>query len=630
MKFLFLKLLVVILFLSFKTTAQQQLYVPLNIQNAYNKESRSIDGKPGAKYWQNTADYDMQITFAPDTLMIFGKEDILYTNNSPDTLTYILFKLYPNLFKKGAPRIGEIDPQDLTNGVTIEKFAINGEEQEPDSIFVDATNMMVKIKELLPNQKMKFSIKWSYKLNETSHNRTGEIEKGASFVAYFFPRIAVYDDIDGWNDFQYNGLQEFYNDFCNFNVAISVPKNFIVWATGNLTNPEEVLTEKYVKKLRQAERNNEIIDIIDTSDLSMGDITVDNLVNTWKFHAENIVDFVFATSNHHVWKSTSLEVDPKTGRRTRIDAVFNPEHKDYKEVIYFALKTVEMMSYKFPAWPFPYPHMTVFDGLDEMEYPMMANDVPVNTRAGTAELTAHEIFHTMFPFYMGINETKYAFMDEGWATLAEWIIPRMIDSTFEENQFGLEAYNKEGGSEMDLPITTLSTSQSGSNFSSGSYFLNSYVKPALGYLYVKDMLGDSLFTKALHYYIEQWNGKHPTPNDFFNSFNKGANENLNWFWQKWFFDIGYPDLGIIDVIKNPGGYKVSLISEGNKPTPVDLTFTFEDGSEKKIHRSIEIWRNGNRSATIDLKSNKKLSKVVLGSTYNADINPDNNVFRMRK
>ncbi len=608
---------------SVTVVAQQQLPIPRNIQRAYDQGTRSMDGEPGPNYWQNTADYVINVSFSPETRLISGEEQIVYVNNSPDTLHQILFKLYPNLYKKGAPRSSTIAVQDLTNGVQIQKLRVNGTAKDPGKAHIRGTNMTLPIAPLAPHQKVQFTIRWSYPLNKTSHIRTGEVDRGAYFIAYFFPRIAVYDDIDGWNRFGYNGSQEFYNDFCNFKVNITVPKNYVVWATGTMQNAEEVLTKKYVKRLQKAKKSDAITTIIDVSDLANGHITADKPMNTWKFSVHDVTDFVFATSNHYIWKSSSLVVDPDTGRRTRVDAVYNPKHKDYKEVVHFARKTVQAMSYTFPAWPYPYPHETVFDGLGQMEYPMMVNDNPLQSRTSTITLTDHEIFHTMFPFYMGINETKYAFMDEGWATIAEWIISPLIDSTLVDH-YGMAAYDMTAGSEEDLPIMVLSTEQNGT-----SYYLNSYPKPAMGYLYVKDMLGDKLFTKALHHYIELWHGKHPVPLDFFNAMNKGAGKNMNWFWKSWFYDRGYPDLALTKVKKKGEGYQITVTSVGNKPVPIDLTFTFTDGTTQKMHRSIAVWKQGNKKVTLTLKTNKKVKKVKLGAVHNADADFSNNRYNLR-
>lgn len=605
----------------------QKLYVPLNIQEAYSNETRSATGLPGTNYWQNTANYSLHVNFNPATREITGIDSIEYFNNSPDTLTEIWFKLYPNFYKRNSSRMQSIDSADLSDGVKIQSIIINGVKN--DSAVIDGTNMVVKTASLLPKQTMHFAINYSYILNKTSHVRTGMVDDSSAFIAYFFPRIAVYDDIDGWNENPYLGSAEFYNDFCNFNAAITVPKNYMVWATGNLRNCNNVLNEKYCKRLQQAETSDAVTTIIDSSDLLENNITANHLSNTFLYEANNVTDMVFAVSNHYMWQSSSLVVDKTTGRRTRVDAVFNSAHKDYFRVINYARTTVQKMSYDLPAWPYPYPHETVFDGLDEMEYPMMVNDTPEVESADEIELTDHEIFHTMFPFYMGINETKYGWMDEGWATLAEWLISPMIDSGAVDD-FAMEEYENSAGSEIDLPITTLTMQMSGLEGDDGSaFFINSYPKPALGYLFVKDLLGDAVFTKALHYYIEQWHGKHPMPYDFFNCINKGCGQNLNWFWKRWFFDNGYPDLAISKVTHSGNAYQVMVSRVGTKPVPVDLTINFSDGSQEKIHRKVDCWKTNNSTVLLSFNSNKKINKLELGSLYVPDVNHDDNEYDMK-
>ena len=225
--------------------AQQSLPVPVNIQSLYNKGTKSQDGKPGDKYWQNTASYDIDINFNPSTLLIAGTEKVVYINKSPDTLYNIIFKLYPNLYKKGAERAAKIESEDIGEGMTVDKVNITNSPVLTYSL--DGTNMNVTIPPLLPKDSIIFNIGFHYTLNKGSHIRTGQVEPDAGFIAYFFPRIAVYDDIDGWNKNKYLGTQEFYNDFCSFNVSVTVPKNFVVWATGDLTNCNEVLDPKILR-----------------------------------------------------------------------------------------------------------------------------------------------------------------------------------------------------------------------------------------------------------------------------------------------------------------------------------------------------------------------------------------------
>ncbi|MGF6848673.1 hypothetical protein QFZ51_003908 [Chitinophaga sp. W3I9] len=604
-----------------QATAQTPLYMPLTIKKAYDNQTRSYSGAPGARYWQNKAGYDIKVAFDPATNGISGSEQIRYTNNSPDTLKVINFKLFPNLFQKGAVRNMAVSPEDLTNGVVIKNMKVNGE-AKPVPAIIRGTNMPVYITDLYPGQSVQFDLDFSYTLNENTHIRTGAVDSGASFIAYFFPRIAVYDDINGWDQIPYMGMQEFYNDFSDFRVAITVPGNYEVWATGDLKNTAAVYNDKYAQRIAAAEKSNDIIAVIDSNDVREGNITRQRGANTWQYEAANVTDFAFAVSNHYCWNATSVEVDATTKRRTRVDVAFNPQHADFFDVIQYARATVDKISHHFPKWPFPYSHETVFDGLDQMEYPMMVNDNPLADKAQTIELTDHEIFHTLFPFYMGTNETQYAWMDEGWATIGEWIISPLIDSSIVDD-YGMSPYNFIAGKEADLPIMTPS------NQTTDAYMTNSYPKPALGYLYIKDMLGDTLFLKALHYYMSQWNGKHPQPYDFFYCMNTGAGRNMDWFWKSWFFDNGFPDLGITRVTQKGKQGTIEITSIGNKPVPVDVTLFFDDNSTMKLHRSIAVWEKGNKTTLLPFSSLKKIKKVTLGSTWTADINKRDNTYEIK-
>lgn len=603
-------------------SAQQNLPIPPEIQAAYTKGTRDVSGKPGHKYWQNTANYDLKVNFNPETRALKGVVEVVYYNNSPDTLKQLWFKLYPNLYKKGVERNTKFNNRDLNDGVDILAMQADGHQLDKKAIAIDGTNMQASIAPLAPGKSIKLKINYQYDLNKGSHMRTGQVDEGSHFVAYFFPRIAVYDDIDGWNKYPYTGDVEFYNDFCNFKGEITVPKNFVVWATGDLMNSKQVLRKEIAARLAKAEKEDAVIDVINDQDLANKAVTADQAYNTWKFDAKNVTDFVFATSDHYLWKSTSLVVDPKTGRRTRVDAAFNPIHKDYYEVIDFARQTVHAMSYTFPKWPFPYAHETIFDGLDQMEYPMMVNDNPVEKRQDAITLTVHEIFHTMFPFYMGINETKYAWMDEGWATIGEWLIGPMIDTTMVD-EYGIAPTGMTSGTKDDSPIVTLTTELKGSGT-----FTNSYPKPGLGYLFVKDYLGDELFLKALHHYIKLWNGKHPMPYDFFNSMNEGSGKNLDWFWKRWFFEEGVTDMAIERASKVADGYEITIKNKSNKPLPIDLKFTYDDDTTEDLHKSIGIWEKGDAQVTIKLKTAKKLEKVELGSAHVPDKDKSDNMLRL--
>jgi hypothetical protein len=599
--------------------AQEPLPVATNFGKAYTLHTRNNNGSPGASYWQNTADYRISIAFTPDTRVLTGKVNISYQNNSPDTLKQVVFKLYPNLYQQQAMRNTQIAPEDLTTGVNVSSVQVNSKPVDAKKQSIRSTNMYIRGLEILPGQKTNFDVIFSYTLNKGSFIRTGQVDSGAYMIAYFFPRIAVYDDIDGWNEYPYAGKEEFYNDYCNFNVDITIPGNYQCWATGDLSNVNDVYQPQFAKRVAQATQNDSVTNIITQADIKAGNITAANQTNTWKFEAKNVTDFAFAISDHYVWQASSVMVDPKNQRRTRVDAVYNPLHKAYFPVINYARKTVDLISYKIPGIPFPYPHQTIFEGLDATEYPMMVNNLPFETDEGV-EFTVHEIFHALFPFYVGNNETKYSFMDEGWATFSEFSLSPLIDSKLTDT-YDIGDVNKSAGSDQDVPIMTLTPQLYGK-----ARFSDKDLKPALGFHYVREMLGDSLFFKSLRYYINQWKGRHPSPYDFFNCINAGSGRNMNWFWKNWFFEKSPPDLAITQVSHQKQQYKILVSNVGGAAVPVHLVIYYKDGTQQPINFSIACWAKGNKSINVSFKANKPLNKIILGKPYDADIDPNNNIW----
>ncbi|WP_184548184.1 M1 family metallopeptidase [Mucilaginibacter sp. FT3.2] len=609
-----------LLYIAQVSFAQTTLSIPRNIQQTYINGTRDKSGAPGKSYWQNREDYSIKVTFDPLTRKLTGTVGIDFTNNSPDTLNKVWFKLYPNLYQEKAPRAISVETSDLTTGVKIENIHIDGQKLDSAKRVIRGTNMVLRGKNILPGQRVHYDIEYQYTLNKGSFIRTGQIDSGAFFIAYFFPRLAVYDDVDGWNTYPYTGQYEFYNDFCHFKAEITVPGDYQVWATGNLKNADEVYTPRFAERIKKAGETDSVIDVVTAGDLDAGSITHKSKTNTWKFDAENVTDMAFGMGNHYIWKSTSLVVDPVSKRRVRVDAVFNPNDKTYVPIINYARKSVEIISAKFPGIPYPYAHETIFDGPDEMEFPMMVDNRPFDNSTDAVELTAHEIFHTLFPFYVGTNETKYSFMDEGWATFAEFAFHPMIEPSLVEN-YNISDVNNSAGTEQDLPIMTLTPQLAGA-----ARFADKDLKPALGYLYVKELVGDEMFFKALNYYISQWAGKHPTPYDFFNCMNTATGQNLNWFWNSWFFQKGIPDLAINKVEHQGQSYTVTISNNGTEMVPVHLTVYYNDGSTGLLSATIAVWSKGAKTATIKFKATHSVQKIILGGAYDADVNKKDNVW----
>jgi aminopeptidase N len=266
--------------------------------------------------------------------------------------------------------------------------------------------------------------------------------------------------------------------------------------------------------------------------------------------------------------------------------------------------------------------MTVFQGFADMEYPMMVNDSPQQDLRFAQLVEDHEIAHTWFPFYMGINESRYAFMDEGWATTWELLIgraengPEVADEFYKT--FRVNSWIHDPSSAEDLPIITPS-----SELKSG-YGNNSYGKPSLSYLALKDLLGDALFKKCLHEYMDRWHGKHPIPWDYFNSFTNASGKDLTWFFNNWFFTNYYIDLAIEKVDKTKDGQAVTIQNIGGFAVPVDVKVAYTDGSTEVLHQTPAIWQADQRHATVTLAAKKTVQSIELAGGIFMDANEKDN------
>ena len=610
----------------FITYAQEtELYTPLNIKQAYENGTRSPDGTPGQNYWQNRADYFMEIKLDPVSATLSGKESIHYYNNSPDTLEEIVFHLFPDYFKEGNPKEYSVRPTDLHDGVDINRFRLNGEEvgfSGRNRRFVPQSTGFIFYpqKPLMPGSKTEIKIEWEYQINRHSHMRTGMVDESSFFIAYFFPRIAVYDDLSGWNIQSYTGMKEFYNDFGDFEVSIEVPQNYIVWATGILENPEEVLNRKYYEKYQTALESDRIIHIVTAEEADEKAITRKNIQNRWQFRASDVTDFAFATSDHYLWDASSLVVDQSNGRRVLVDAAYNVNSSDFHRVAQIARDAVEVMSTKIPGTPYPFPRITVFNGLSEMEYPMMVNDMSVG-ESMVVSLTSHEIFHSYFPFLVGTNETKYAWMDEGWATFADHLITQELEPEHAFGIYFMDLFENNMKAGRDLPLYTHSDILGLSD-----YWVNSYPKASSFNMMLKDLMGDELFYKVLREYIARWRGKHPMPYDYFNTFSQASGIDLNWLFQSWFFEFGYADLGITEVIRKDDQTEIIIKNNGSLPTPIFLEVQFDDGTKQKFHEKVSVWENGKSSFPISITSDQEIKVIKLGNKLFPDADKANNLY----
>jgi len=597
-------------------------------QQAISKNTRTETGIPGSAYWQNHADYNIAVEVNPETGLLSGSENITYYNQSPDTLKRIVFRLYQNIYKKGNSRQFAVSPEDLTDGMEISNLKIDGLDYDLNSKKVNntATNMVVKLDQpLLPGASANISLDWKFSFPTQRKIRSGLYNSGHLLTGYWYPQVAVYDDIDGWDMVDYAGMVEFYNDFNNFDVKITMPGKFVVWATGELQNAKDVLNKEITARFEKSRTTDEIVNIISQADYQAGKVTRKGDKHTWEFKAAAVPDFVFAASDHANWDATSLVVDKQTGRRVQVSAVYPDSAAHYEKVAKITRDAVEFMSFEWPGWPFPYPQVTVFANgrkTGGMEFPMMANDGAPDDLADLMGLTYHEVFHNYMPFAMGTNERKWAFMDEGWARfLPTFFLQKQVpeDKYFQRS---VSAYEDFAGKQNELPLII------------PTYIFNdyqtqrmaAYTRPAVAFHLLKITLGDDVFKKALHLYMSRWMGKHPQPADFFQTFNEAAGEDLSWFWQPWFYQFGYPDLSIKEVSSD--GVLV-IERKGSFPVPVEVTITSENGKNRLISENARIWKDGKTLLNIPLENFKTITSIELGNDLIPDVNRKDNSWQSK-
>ncbi len=606
----------------------QTLYMPRDVKQAFKKNTRSPDGKPGKNYWQNFGRYDITLTAMPPNRTVKGEEHIIYINNSPDTLKELAIKMFLNIHKPGATRYNDVGQDYLTDGIQIDAFSVNSTEQEWLGQGFNATVQDVVLPQpLLPHDSVKLSFTWHYEISLQS-NREGMIDSTTYYLAYFYPRVAVYDDYNGWDRFDFTDQQEFYNDFNNYTITVNVPKNYIVWSTGVLQNANEVLQPKYAQRLASSMQSDEIITIASKEDLTTKNVTAQNAVNTWKWKADYVPDIALNISDHYVWDASSVVVDEATKRRASIQSAYNDTAKDFHYATKFGRHSLNWFSRNWPGVPYPYPVMNIVQGYADMEYPMMINDGTTGDTIFTRFVAEHEIAHTYFPFYMGINETRYAFMDEGWATALEFLIgvadlgKERAESFFK--RFRVNDWIFDPSADEDLPIITPSNI-----LRNQSYGNNAYGKPALGYLAMKDMLGDELFKKCLQGYMDRWNGKHPIPWDFFNSFNNLSGQDLNWFWANWYFTNNYIDISLQNVAAIEKGYKCTVENIGGLPIPFDAEVAYDDNTKETFHQTPAVWANNQLQTSISINTKKKVKSISLKTGIYVDYDVTNNTWKAK-
>jgi hypothetical protein len=408
-----------------------ELHVPREIARAYERGTRSKDGAPGPKYWQNHARHTMRLSVSPPERKITGEQEIVYTNNRPDALPMLVFRLYLNSHQPEAMRERPYPAGFLSSGVTVDNVTINGKPalwNDPKSPVApfnppgSTTHALLLDQPLAPGASVTITMRWSNDITADHGWKEGAIDDNTYYLAYFFPRVTNYSDYSGWDFAPFTTGREFNNDFADFDVTVDAPRDFVVWATGELANPDAVLQPDIAKRLKASRTSDAVVTLAEPEDVAAGRVTARAERLQWRWQASNVPDFAIAVSNHYRWQASSVVVDPATGRRTAVEAAYAPAATDFANSVEEAREALAFGSTEWPGVPYPYPKTTIVLGNADEEYPMMVNDssnLGITPPAGitvndyTAFVATHEILHSWFPFFMGINEKRYPFMDEG-------------------------------------------------------------------------------------------------------------------------------------------------------------------------------------------------------------------------
>ena len=573
---------------------------------ALNRGTRSPSGAPGPRYWQQWADYKLEAELNPVSKRLTGKGAITYYNRSPDTLGTVYVQLLQNIFAPGSRHNTNV-PWSV-EGIELDRVAAEGSELaaaggESPGYEVNGTIMRLRLpKPIPPGGKADFAFEWKLRVPPDGAPRGGQ-DGEVYFINYWYPQIAVYDDINGWQTDQYLGTAEFYMGYGNYDVSLTVPAGWLVTSTGTLQNPAEVLSGQTRARLDSARTASGIVHVVTDLDREPGRSTTTGADGklTWRFHADSVRDVAWGASARYLWDATNAAVGDATGDgrpdTTMIGSFYRPEQKvsHWDQSARYARYSIEFFS-KY-LWPYPYAHMTAVDGPTScggMEYPMMTCIGGQWDTLGMYEVTTHEIGHMWFPMMVGSDEKRFAWMDEG---LTQFDQSQSMDAFF--RGFDDEERNRSGYLDLAEAGGEVELMHHGDRYPNySSYGVASYYKPATVLVALRGVLGRDLFHRALVEYGRRWRNKHPSPYDFFATFEDVSGRDLSWFWRTWFFETWTLDQAIDTVATVGDSLEIGISDRGRAPMPIHLVVTRTDGQADSVNVPVDVWLGGAKRTTV--------------------------------
>ena len=610
-------------------------------------EVRSASGEPGPKYWQNRADYTINCTLDTAKHSVTGNVAITYTNNSPDNLRFLWLQMDQNIYRKnsrGSATSSETGGRwantGFTDGYNISSLQAEGKNGTYTDVktITNDTRMQVWLKEpLATGEKIKLSINYSFTIPEYGTDRTGRLKtrNGIIYeVAQWFPRMAVYDDIQGWNTMPYVGAGEFYLEYGDIIFSVTAPASLIVVGSGELLNPQDCYTEEQMKRWDAAKNSDKTVTIRSEKEVKDKKSKPQSGNITWKFSMQNTRDVAWAASEAFVQDAARINLP--SGKKCMAVSVYPAESitKDgWQRSTEFVKGSIEHYSKKW--FEYPYPTATNVAGIVAgMEYPGIVFCSYYSSGSSLWGVTDHELGHTWFPMIVGSNERKYAWMDEG---LNSFI------NEFSTNEFNKGEFKDKGF--FGDPNSPFMVQYS---FSDGADGLNTipeviqdnnldvaaYSKPAQMLTALREVvLGPERFDAAFTEYIRRWAYKHPTPWDFFHTIENVSGEDLSWFWRAWVFNTWKLDIAVSSVeYKEEKASKGALITIENlekMPMPVTVKVKENNGKQYIIDLPVEIWQRG-ALWTFSVPSTTEIKEVIIDPENKLpDLNRENNEWKKK-
>ncbi|MFZ9687763.1 MAG: M1 family metallopeptidase [Chitinophagaceae bacterium] len=621
-----------------------ELFNPLFYKD-YGSSFRTGNGEPGIAYWQNKADYSIKASLNDETNEVKGSVTLTYTNNSPHQHNFLWFQLDQNLFNPSSRGYAKLPvngrsrytgvSSEINGGYKIESVkVINTVAGKVSEINVDPdiidTRMRIDLPKTLKSNGDKVVVKvdFSFIVPEYGADRTGILKNadGNIFaIAQWYPRICVFDDIQGWNTLPYLGASEFYLEYGNFNVAITAPATHVVVASGNLLNPSEVMTSEQLKRYQLAQSSDQTVVIRSNEEVKDAASRPDKKTLTWKYAITNARDFAWASSKSFIWDAAKINLP--SGKTALAQSVY-PRSSDGKNAwgrsTEYTKASIENYSKRW--FEYPYPIATnVASNVGGMEYPGIVFCGANAKTEGLWGVTDHEFGHTWFPMIVGSNERKYGWMDEGFNTF----INAIADDDFNNGEYKAPKSNMHEMAKYLYSDRTESVMKTPDALKEVNIGLSLYYKPGYALTLLREqIIGEKRFDAAFKKYIRDWAYKHPSPWDFFRSIESSVGEDLSWFWKGMILENWRLDQSIGKVEPQTGGVKngyiVSVHNLEKMAMPVVIEYETVSGAKGRVHLPAEVWQNAS-SVNARIPVQEELKKVVIDpDKVYPDFNSENN------